>query len=444
METNPNFWDSDGDTISDGDEVSIWLTDPTEADTDGDGLHDGLEISSGYGNPPQATDPRNNNTDGDAWDDGEEDINSNGQIDGNESDPTRREDTGDFDEDGIENWEENLTCTEWNNADTDYGGVLDGDEINPLHGTNPCDSLVDVSVTISNWGSATLSLSDASAFNPNGGKGWYQSTTGSLTEFAYATRLGNQLTNVNVAPGGGDIVLAKDGSWCRMDAESDGTIFTTRQYCDDDYYDTDLDGLADWQERTAFFGYFSNHSSADSDGDGQNDFDEVMGGTDPMIACENSLDADGDGVNDYFETTTGCNLVYIGVLSGGNDNYVTDPLVYDTDNGGVSDYQEYFDGTNPENVPEDDINPQDTDGDGIPDSIENLTGTDWRNPDTDGGGMSDYAECPPQFWATLCNGSNYDPFDPTDDVTNEDVVFWANTSSTLLDRGTPLYWRVNT
>ena len=76
-----------------------------------------------------------------------------------------------------------------------------------------------------------------------------------------------------------------------------------------------------------------------------------------------------------------------------------------------------------ENVPSDDINPQDTDGDGIPDSIENLTGTDWRNPDTDGGGMSDYDECPPQFWGTLCVGSNYDPFDPTDDVTNEDVIF---------------------
>ena len=443
-QTNPNYWDTDGDGISDGDEVSIWLTDPTEADTDGDGLSDGVEISSGYGNPPQQTDPRNNNTDGDAWDDGEEDVNFNGQIDLNESDPTRREDTGDFDEDGIDNWEENLTCTEWNNADTDYGGVLDGDEVNPLHGTDPCDSLVDVVITINSWGSATLTLSDASAFNPNGGKGWYEDTNKALTEFSYDTRVGNQLTNVNVAPGAGDVVLARDGSWCRMDAESDGTIFTTRQYCDDDYYDTDLDGLADWQERTASFGFFSNYTNADSDGDGQNDYDEVMGGTDPMIACENSLDADGDGVNDYFETTTGCNLIYIGVLSGGNDNYVTDPSDFDTDNGGVSDYQEYFDGTNPENVPEDDINPQDTDGDGIPDSIENLTGTDWRNPDTDGGGMSDYAECPPQFWSTLCVGSNYDPFDPTDDVTTDDVVFWANTTSTLLDRGTPLYWRVNT
>ncbi len=443
-QTNPNNPDSDGDTISDGDEVNIWLTDPTEADTDGDGINDGIEINSGYGNPAQATDPRNNNTDGDAWDDGEEDINFNGQIDGNESDPTRREDTGDFDEDGIDNWEENLTCTEWNNADTDYGGVLDGDEVNPLHGTDPCDSLVDAQASILSWGAATLTLSDSSPFNPNGGKGWYESTSGILTEFSYASRVGNQLTNVDVAPVAGDIVLAKDGSWCRMEAEADGTLSTTRQYCDDDYYDTDGDGLADWQERTAFFGYFSNFTNVDSDGDGQNDYDEVMGATDPTIACENSLDADGDGVNDYFETTTGCNLVYIGVLSGGNDNYITDPLIFDTDNGGVSDYQEYFDGTNPENDPSDDINPQDTDGDGIPDSIENLTGTDWRNPDTDGGGMSDYAECPPQFWGTLCVGSNYDPFDPTDDVTNEDVIFWANTTSNPFDRDDLLYWRVNT
>ena len=138
-------------------------------------------------------------------------INFNGQIDGNESDPTRREDTGDFDEDGIDNWEENLTCTEWNNADTDYGGVLDGDEVNPLHGTDPCDSLVDAQASILSWGAATLTLSDSSPFNPNGGKGWYESTSGILTEFSYASRVGNQLTNVDVAPVAGDIVLAKDG-----------------------------------------------------------------------------------------------------------------------------------------------------------------------------------------------------------------------------------------
>ena len=60
--------------------------------------------------PPQASDPRNNNTDGDAFDDGDEDTNGNGVVDANETDPTR-EDSGDFDNDGLENWQENLSCT---------------------------------------------------------------------------------------------------------------------------------------------------------------------------------------------------------------------------------------------------------------------------------------------------------------------------------------------
>ena len=44
--------------------------------------------------------------------------------------------------------------------------------------------------------------------------------------------------------------------------------------------------------------------------------------------------------------------------------------VADSDSGGVDDGQEYLDGTNPQDNPDDDINPLDTDGDGIPDSIE--------------------------------------------------------------------------
>ena len=69
--------------------------------------------------------------------------------------------------------------------------------------------------------------------------------------------------------------------------------------------------------------------------------------------------------------------------------YVTDYLNPDTDSGGVWDGQEYLDGTNPQNDPGDDQHPSDFDGDGIPDSVENNTGTDWRDPDTDGGGMLD-------------------------------------------------------
>ena len=70
--------------------------------------------STALGDPPQATDPRNNNTDGDQFDDGEEDLNGNGVVDPGETDHTRIEDAGDFDNDGIDNWEENMTCTLWN------------------------------------------------------------------------------------------------------------------------------------------------------------------------------------------------------------------------------------------------------------------------------------------------------------------------------------------
>ena len=111
--TDPNNNDTDGDGLNDSYEALVLLTDPTADDTDGDGISDGVEVNGSYGNPPQASDPRNNNTDGDQFDDGEEDTNFNGVVDANETDPTRIEDSGDFDGDGIQNWEENATCTLW-------------------------------------------------------------------------------------------------------------------------------------------------------------------------------------------------------------------------------------------------------------------------------------------------------------------------------------------
>ena len=102
-------------------------------------------------------------------------------------------------------------------------------------------------------------------------------------------------------------------------------------------------------------------------------------------------------MNNYFENSTGCDLIYIGITNGSQDIWVTSPADFDTDGGGVDDRKEYFDSTNPENDPSDDIQPEDFDGDGIPDAIENQTGTDWTNPDTDGGGMLDGQECPEFF-----------------------------------------------
>ena len=62
---NPTNPDTDGDSVADGDEVTIYFTDPYTADSDGDGLVDGEEL---FGN---LTDPLVWDTDGDGVGDGE-------------------------------------------------------------------------------------------------------------------------------------------------------------------------------------------------------------------------------------------------------------------------------------------------------------------------------------------------------------------------------------
>lgn len=65
-QTTPNLADSDSDTIPDGDEVNVYVTDPNLSDTDNDGLDDGIEINT-YG-----TDPLNVDSDGDTFSDSDE------------------------------------------------------------------------------------------------------------------------------------------------------------------------------------------------------------------------------------------------------------------------------------------------------------------------------------------------------------------------------------
>src|SRR5699024_11949409 len=54
--TNPNESDTDGDGLSDGDEVMKYGTDPTDPDSDDDGISDGEEIANGT-DPNDANDP---------------------------------------------------------------------------------------------------------------------------------------------------------------------------------------------------------------------------------------------------------------------------------------------------------------------------------------------------------------------------------------------------
>ena len=450
-QTDPNNNDTDGDGLNDSYEAFVLLTDPTAVDTDGDGIWDGVEVNGSYGNPPQATDPRNNNTDGDQFDDGEEDVNGNGIVDPGETDPTRIEDSGDFDNDGIDNWEENMTCTIWNVSDTDGGGVSDGDELDFGHFTDPCQSTVTVSLSIVDWDAANsiLTLNSTTELNPipedwrqNGAPmAYYLSTNGTLTGFRYETIVLDTLRNVDVdKPPDASSVIFTNFSWC-WDASQNAT---NDPKCDDDYSDTDGDGLADWEEILSTWGYVSLPTLYDTDGDGVDDLTEILEDTDPSDPCHNLLDSDEDGLNNYFENTTGCPLIF-GVGGNGTvDTYYTMWNVSDTDNGGVLDGQEYLDGTNPQNNSADDRNPVDTDGDGIPDSIEIQIGTDWRDPDTDGGGIPDGEECAPEFWDIGCLNSNGDPWDPSDDISDNELYFVATNLSSNLDPDIRNYWRWHT
>ena len=146
--TDPNNSDTDGDGLSDGDEVNLFDTDATRSDTDDDGISDYQEIKS------YLTNPLLSDSDGDGLLDGEEiydyftkplisDTDGDGILDGWEVkhglDPNDQSDVGhDPDEDGLSNLREYELGTIPDHPDSDADGLNDGDEVN-LHLTNPLE-----------------------------------------------------------------------------------------------------------------------------------------------------------------------------------------------------------------------------------------------------------------------------------------------------------------
>lgn len=119
--TNPLSADTDGDGLNDYDEIFKYETDPNNPDTDGDGLSDGDEVLV------HGTDPKNPDTDGDGLSDGDE-------INKYRTNPL----SADTDGDGLnDNDEIYVHNTDPNNPDTDGDGFTDGQEIEM--GTDPND-----------------------------------------------------------------------------------------------------------------------------------------------------------------------------------------------------------------------------------------------------------------------------------------------------------------
>lgn len=149
LKTDPKNPDSDGDGLSDGDEVRKYMTDPLNSDTDKDGLKDGDEIND------YRTDPVKADTDGDGLKDGDEalkhrtdplkaDSDNDGLSDGEEIMKHRTAPLiADTDVDALKDGDEvNRYLTDPLRTDTDGGSVDDGREI--VNKTNPLDPIDDV------------------------------------------------------------------------------------------------------------------------------------------------------------------------------------------------------------------------------------------------------------------------------------------------------------
>jgi len=220
------------------------------------------------------------------------------------------------------------------------------------------------------------------------------------------------------------------------DAEEWGNVYTGNQQTNPDMWDTDGDGLRDGVEtgRTSTLNTNpecvslflpdadpatrTNPTNPDTDGDGLRDGLEDInhnGKLDPGETDPANRDTDGDGLSDGEEDVN---------KNGRVDSGETDPRLRDTDGDGLSDAIElnitHTDPLNPDSDGDsckdgaEDLNGNgvkdpgetdpknskdcgagtfpDSDNDGVPDYIEESSGTDKNNPDTDGDGLRDGVE----------------------------------------------------
>ena len=378
--TDPNNPDTDGDGVTDGDEVLVFDIDPLNPDTDGDGLGDGEELAGPDGDRSTGdeTDPNNPDTDGDGLTDGEERL-----LYGTDPlDP-------DSDDDGLSDGDEaNLWNTDPLDPDTDGEGLTDGEEAltygtDPLRPDSDNDGLTDAEELVGADGTeGTGDETDPNDFDTDDGG------VGDGVEVLSSGTDPNDPSDDY--PSGGDtdgdgltdeeeLVIGTDPN--DPDTDNDGLSDGEEVIVvgtDPLNPDTDGEGLSDGEEVN---NTGTDPVDPDTDDDGLTDFEEVVGPdgvpgtydeTDP-----NNPDSDGDGLEDGEELAV----------------YNTDPNDADTDDGGVGDGVEVGRGTDPLDPSDDQpTDEDDRDQDGILDVDEVTYGTDPDDPDSDNDGLLDGEE----------------------------------------------------
>ncbi len=427
--------DSDGDGLSDEDEVATHGTDPLIADTDGDGLLDGAELDAG--SDPLALDP----DEGGTWD-GVEVAQGTDPTNGNDDAPvwtvrTLKSRTslttiahvealiadGSFSEELLRQHE--LINFVGTGGAGNFEDDLPFDNIEEVDATNVDDFAVIATTEIFIEESGIYTFGFAS---DDGGR---LRVDGVVAAIFDGTRgVGDSLGAISLAPGFHtvEILMFERGGgsslevyWDPAPGDSSGSFDGGRHVllagAGVAREDSDGDDLDDHWER-AVFGDLAQDGTGDADGDGLTDAGEHEALTDP-----NAADTDADGLNDGAEV----------------NDWQTDPLVADTDG------DRRVDGEEVNGDPMTDPLDGDSDDDGFGDGFE----VEQTSDPNDGASLpADRLGEPDESWHVLealptFNGYRggedgadvtfrlFIDFEPTDVTEDEREILWESGGGTV-------------
>jgi hypothetical protein len=361
--TNKYNNDTDGDLLSDYDEIFTYNTNPLNIDSDGDGLIDWLEIFIYF------TDPNNSDSDADLIPDGFEIIYG--------LDPNNATDASDDpDQDGLTNLGEHLAGTDLFDEDTDDDLLNDGDEVlvyftDPHDQDSDDDDLMDgEEIAIGTYpldddsdddnltDGAEVNIYETNPLEPD------TDTDGLDDDEEVFAGIDGYITDPNDPDCDDDWLL--DGEEYLegtnpfdFDTDDDGVLDGNEVHdihTDPLDEDSDDDLLLDGEEVSlGDDGYYTDPLDDDSDDDGLTDSEEYYWGSNPNVG-----DSDGDGLRDGIEV----------------NSYSTNPTNPDTDQDGLDDWEEIYPGT--DGFETDPLDP-DSDDDLIPDGWESVNGFDPLN-----------------------------------------------------------------